>query len=149
MSIPTGIALTGGCLCGAIRYEVKGPSMFVCQCCCRDCQRATGTGHTTIVGVHRNQLSLSGEPSVFTNAGDSGGSVTRHFCGKCAGRLYTSGTLPGDVIMIQAGSLDDPNVISPESVIYVKDAVKWDRFDPLLPRFEALPTFEPQTPGSA
>lgn len=148
MSIPTGIALTGGCLCGAIRYEVKGPSMFVCQCCCRDCQRATGTGHTTIVGVHRNQLSLSGEPSVFTNAGDSGGSVTRHFCGKCAGRLYTSGTLPGDVIMIQAGSLDDPNAISPESVIYVKDAVKWDRFDPLLPRFEALPTFEPQAPGS-
>ena len=51
--------------------------------------------------------------------------------------------------MIQAGSLDDPNLISPESVIYVKDAVVWDRFDPALPKFEALPTFDKQAPTSS
>ena len=50
--------LTGGCLCGDIRYELKGPALFVGQCCCKDCQKATGTGHTTIIGVMRPQLSL-------------------------------------------------------------------------------------------
>ena len=134
-----GESLDGGCLCGAIRYRISGPSLFVSQCCCKDCQKATGTGHTTIIGIHNSQLELEGTPASFTNAGATGGKVTRHFCGTCAGRLYTSGDLPGEVIMVQAGSLDDPGAISPESVIYVKDAIAWDRFDPALPTFETLP----------
>ena len=134
-----GDVLEGGCLCGAIRYRISGPSLFVSQCCCKDCQKATGTGHTTIIGIHNSQLTLEGTPASFTNAGATGGKVTRHFCGTCAGRLYTSGDLPGEVIMVQAGSLDDPGAISPESVIYVKEAIAWDRFDPALPTFETLP----------
>jgi hypothetical protein len=133
-----GEVLEGGCLCGAIRYRLSGPTLFVSQCACKDCQKATGTGHTTIVGVHRSQLELGGAPATYTNVGDTGGSVTRHFCGTCAGRLYTSGDLPGEFIMIQAGSLDDPGAVSPESVIYMKDAVAWDRFDPDLPRHEGM-----------
>jgi hypothetical protein len=47
--------------------------------------------------------------------------------------------LPGDeVLILQAGSLDDPDIVSPESVIYIKDAVAWDFFDPDLPKFEAM-----------
>jgi hypothetical protein len=78
-------------------------------------------------------------PTTFTNAGDTGGKVTRHFCGRCGGRLYTSGDTPGDHIMVQAGSLDDPGQVSPESVIYVKDKVHWDKFDESLPQFPGLP----------
>jgi hypothetical protein len=133
-------SMDGGCLCGAIRYTLRGPALFVSQCCCKDCQKATGTGHTTIVGVHRDQLQIKqGTPKTYTSKGASGGDVVRHFCGDCGGRLYTSGTLPGEVLMVQAGSLDDPNRISPESVIYVKDALAWDRFDEALPRFQGLP----------
>jgi hypothetical protein len=131
--------LEGGCLCNAIRYKLNGPILFVSQCCCKDCQKATGTGHTTIIGIQRADLDLQGEPATYTNYGDTGGSVTRHFCGTCAGRLFTSGSLPGSVVMVQAGSLDDPSAVSPESVIYHKDAVAWDRFDPALPVFEAMP----------
>jgi hypothetical protein len=132
--------MDGGCLCGAIRYTLRGPPLFVSQCCCKDCQKATGTGHTTIAGVHREQLQIKqGTPKTYTSKGASGGDVVRHFCGECGGRLYTSGTLPGEVVMVQAGSLDDPNCISPQSVIYVKDALAWDRFDEALPRFQGLP----------
>ena len=130
--------IEGGCLCGAIRYRITGPNLFISQCCCRDCQKATGTGHTTIIGIRKDQLSLTGRPKTYTSRGDSGGEVTRHFCGECGGRLYTSGTLPGDVIMVQAGSLDDPSALQPQSVIYHKDAMPWDRFDPNLPKFDAL-----------
>jgi len=137
-ALAEGQVAEGGCLCGDIRYRLTGPSLFVSQCCCKDCQKATGTGHTTIIGVHNSQLVLDGEVTTFTNSGETGGSVTRHFCGRCAGRLFTSGDLPGEFIMVQAGSLDDPSLVEPESVIYLKDAPIWDRFDPALPQFEAM-----------
>ena len=136
--IAEGESLDGGCLCGALRYRLAGPTLFVSQCCCRDCQKATGTGHTTIVGIHRSQLALDGTPATYTNAGESGGSVTRHFCGTCGGRLFTSGDMPGEFIMVQAGSLDDPGAVSPESVIYTRDAAPWDKLDPDLPHYEAM-----------
>lgn len=129
----------GGCLCGAIRYSIAPPLLFVSQCCCKDCQKATGTGHTTIIGIHKDQLTLHGTPATYSNSGDTGGKVTRHFCGNCGGRLYTSGDAPGDHIMVQAGSLDDPGAVSPQNVIYVKDKVHWDMVDESLPQFEGLP----------
>lgn len=139
MALGGGDKAEGGCLCGEIRYVASGPAMFVSQCCCKDCQKATGTGHTTIIGLRRSQIDLKGTPKTFTNAGETGGQVTRHFCGTCGGRLYTTGDLPGDeVLILQAGSLDDPGIVSPESVIYTKDAVSWDFFDPDLPKFEAM-----------
>lgn len=131
--------LVGGCLCGKIRYHIEGQPLFVSQCCCKDCQKATGTGHTTIIGIHKDQLKMDGTPATYTNTGDTGGSVTRHFCGHCAGRLYTSGDTPGDHIMVQAGSLDEPGQVSPQNVIYMKDKVSWDFVDPDLPKFAALP----------
>lgn len=140
-------AMEGGCLCGAIRYRIDGPVLFVGQCYCRDCQKATGTGHTTIVGIERATLHVEGEPKIYTNTGETGGKVSRHFCGECGGRLYTSGDLPGSIVMIQAGSLDDPGRVSPQSVIYMKDAVAWDRFDPELPKFEAMPETPPAERG--
>jgi hypothetical protein len=80
--------LVGGCLCGAIRYELTGPALFVSHCCCKDCQKATGTDHTTIIGLHRDQLSITqGTPRTYRSRGDSGGDVERHFCGTCGGRL--------------------------------------------------------------
>ncbi len=139
MALGEGDTAEGGCLCGEIRYVAHGPAMFVSQCCCKDCQKATGTGHTTIVGLRRSQLELTGTPKTYTNQGETGGRVTRHFCGTCGGRLYTTGDLPGDeVLILQAGSLDDPAMVSPESVIYTKDAVPWDVFDPSLPKFVGM-----------
>lgn len=135
----------GGCLCGAIRYRLSGPSLFESQCCCRDCQKATGTGHTTIVGVHQSQLAVTGTLATYTNSGESGHSVTRHFCGQCGGRIFTSGSLPGEMIMIQAGSLDDPDAVEPQNVIYLKQAVRWDHFDPAIPRFEDYAPFSDET----
>jgi hypothetical protein len=145
--VEAGEVIEGGCLCGAIRYHLTGPSIFVAQCCCKDCQKATGTGHTTIVGIDKGQLALEGTPKTYTCSGESGGDVTRHFCGNCGGRLYTSGTLPGNVIMVQAGSLDEPGRITPQSVIYMKDAVAWDRFDPYLPKFDGMPARETHSSG--
>ena len=63
--------LTGGCLCGAVRYRIAGSPEFVGQCFCRDCQKATGTGHTTVVGVLEPNLSVVGARGLY-QPGESG-----------------------------------------------------------------------------
>jgi hypothetical protein len=137
--VATPAELSGGCLCGAVRYHIVGAPVFVGQCYCRDCQKATGTGHATVVGVLESQLRIRGEPVVYASLGGSGGQVRRHLCRICAGRLYTAADSAGPVRMVQAGSLDDPNAIIPTVAIYVKDALSWDRIDPALAKFERLP----------
>jgi len=131
--------LQGGCLCGAVRYQIRRKIHFVVQCFCRDCQKATGTGHTTIVGVEAQDLITTGQPATYTSAGDTGGRVTRHFCAQCASRLYTSGDLPGAIRMVQAGTLDSPAAVTPTSAIYLKDRIPWDLVDPTLEHFQAMP----------
>ena len=69
--------LEGGCLCGRVRYRIEGAVSFTSQCCCRDCQKATGTGHTTILGIRRSQLEVAGEPKTFTNTRTSSMPRTR------------------------------------------------------------------------
>ena len=132
-----------------MRYHIEGEPLLVRQCCCRDCQKATGTGHTTIIGLRMSQLSVVGVTKAHTKTGASGGDVSRHFCPICGGRLYTSGTLPGKVVLVQAGSLDDPDLVQPTAVIYWQDAVSWDRFDERLPKFEQMQPFDARTLAAA
>lgn len=131
--------LTGGCLCGKVRYEIEAEPLFAAHCSCRDCQKASGAGHTTIFAVPAEAMRLQGEVATYTNTGDSGQPVTRHFCPVCAGRLFTTGDSAGPIRIVQAGSLDEPGRIQPAAAIYRKDAVAWDYIDPALPSFEAMP----------
>ena len=140
----TSVDLSGGCLCGAIRYLIAGAPAFVGQCYCKDCQKATGTGHSTVIGVLEAQLNISGEPAVYASHGGSGGEVRRHFCPVCASRLYTGADSAGPMRMVQAGTLDDPNAVTPTVAIYVKDALSWDRIDSGVAKFEQLPPAPPR-----
>jgi len=131
----------GGCLCGAIRYRLAGEPRWIMQCCCRDCQLATGTGHTTILGIHNENVSLEGTPAVFSTIGDTGGGVHRHFCPTCGSRLFTTGDLPGPIWIFQCGTLDDTGSVQPAAVIYIQDRIHWDYLDPSLPAFAQMYPF--------
>ena len=54
-------AYTGGCACGAIRYEISGEPMVMNDCQCRDCQRKSGTGHGSYLTFPRTGVKLKGE----------------------------------------------------------------------------------------
>lgn len=132
----------GGCMCGDIRYRLRGEPVWVWQCFCRDCQQATGTGHTTIAAFHRDNVEIAGEAKSYTTVGDTGGKVVRHFCANCASRLYTTGDLPGPLFIFQSGCLDDPNSVAPAAAIYVKDKLTWDVIDPDLPQYQMMPPLD-------
>jgi hypothetical protein len=62
--------LTGGCTCGAVRYECTAEPVMAFNCHCRDCQRATGGAYVPAVVVPRNALRVTGEVKYFAYAGE-------------------------------------------------------------------------------
>ena len=69
--------LTGGCLCGAVRYEIGADPMFAAHCHCRDCQKATGTGHVSVIGAPKAAFKLTGAVKGYAMTGGSGDQITR------------------------------------------------------------------------
>ncbi|MBV9860465.1 MAG: GFA family protein [Alphaproteobacteria bacterium] len=131
---------TGGCLCGAIRYESSGEPVFSLQCHCRDCQRQSGTAYVAAVRVPTAQFRIvQGEPRRYVARADSGNEIARAFCGDCGSSLYVQVSTRPDLIGLRVGTLDDPSVFRPEADIFVKSAQPWDHMDPALPKFPTYP----------
>ena len=80
---------TGGCLCGAIRYETVGEPVFSLRCHCRDCQRQSGAAHVPAARVPSAGFRiLQGTPKRYVTKADSGNDIVRVFCGNCGTPLY-------------------------------------------------------------
>lgn len=121
------MAITGGCLCGAVRYEVNGKAKWQGKCYCRDCQRESGGGHNTILGVSAADFTLTqGELSHGTVKGGSGNDVIRSFCPRCGTTVYGHPKLMGNNYMVRVGTLDDPSAVVPAMAIFTSHAQPWD-----------------------
>ncbi len=137
----------GGCMCGAIRYEIGAEPLFGGQCQCRDCQHETGGGHSSFMAFPAAAVRLEGTPTVYEFKADSGNTIGRGFCPSCGCTVVavTSG-LP-DLTMISVGGLDDPSIFKPEFVCYVSRGHAWDLVDPALPSFATMPDAPPPEGG--
>lgn len=131
--------MTGGCLCGAVRYEVTADPVYTGHCHCRSCQRASGAGHTTYVGVPRAAMTVRGQPRAYTLIGGSGLPAQRHFCPSCGSQLFGTCQLDPAMATLYAGSLDDPSMIRPDAAINVCNRQPWDRVSGDLAEFDRMP----------
>jgi len=131
--------ITGGCLCGAVRYQAEGNPTFAVLCHCRDCQRASGTGHVPVMGMPKASFSVRGETRSYALRGSSGLSSIRHFCPICGSLLFGTPEVVPDAVSIYVGSLDDPWVFKPEAVLFNRDRHDWDIVTGGLAEFEGLP----------
>jgi hypothetical protein len=133
----------GGCRCGAVRYEVIAEPMAVMNCHCRDCQYASGGGFSTVAVVPAAAFRVTkGTPKRFTVKGDSGRDITRCFCDTCGTPLFSEP--PGGTIMVvKAGTLDDPSWLKLAGNLYTKSAQPWAHIDPGLMQFEKMPPGAP------
>ena len=126
--------LTGGCLCGSVKYEYSGEPGKSTYCHCYDCQKATGGAYT--VGVLSQAAALrivSGRLKGYTSTGDSGKQITREFCPECGSPLFTRSQMHPDLVFIKAGSLDKPELIKPAYQTWTQCAVPWAYLDKNLP----------------
>lgn len=131
--------ITGGCQCGAVRYVIDAEPMVALHCECLDCKKSSGSGHITAGAFPEAAVHITGTLKGYSSAADSGATATRGFCPECGGRIsFKSSGIPG-MLAITAGSMDDPDAISPSIAVYHKRHASWDHLDPSLPVAEAAP----------
>lgn len=124
---------TGGCACGAVRYTARQAPTFAFHCQCRQCQRATGTGHASLFVVPADAVSVQGELRFFAQAADDGNTVSRGFCPACGSPVLGRTAGHTDILLIAAASLDDPGLFKPQKVVWTTSGQAWDYVDPGLP----------------
>lgn len=125
----------GGCLCGAIRYTMKGDPSYSGNCHCRSCQRAIGAGFVTWVGIEPENFEVT--CGKITHCATSPG-VQRGFCCRCGTSLTFTGDDWNDVA-ITAASLDDPAIAKPASNVYLNHRQPWVVIDESLRKYDQLP----------
>jgi hypothetical protein len=131
---------SGGCACGAIRYEAQATPVFQNHCQCRDCQQRSGTGHGSyLTFASRAAVSVMGEASTWRVTADSGNDKIHAFCPYCGTPVYLTFVAMPELFSVTATSLDDPSLFAPQAVTYAGRAHTWDRMDPELPAFERMP----------
>lgn len=100
---------TGGCQCGALRYEVAADPHEIYVCHCRECQKQSASAFGVSVFVSRNAFRLSrGAAKVWSRPTDSGRRLICAFCPTCGTRLWHQLESAPETISIKGGSLDEP-----------------------------------------
>lgn len=129
--------LTGGCLCGAVRYESSGDAMGTSVCHCTHCQKVSGSAFSVNVLVPRAGLTYSGDSlASYTDTAESGRQLARKFCGKCGSSIASEPEAMPTVTVLKAGTLDDRSGLKPATHIWCASRQPWvevpegiDRFD--------------------
>lgn len=154
------LPMTGGCPCGAIRYEITLFPRLLYSCNCTDCQRASGSAFALNMPVlSRGFRILHGDPRGWHHRSPRGVEVTSRFCGDCGGRLYGERSGRAESLNLRAGTLDDTSWLMPVAQIFRRSAHPWvlpavnaechdtepADFAPLLSAWRAMwPEFFPQ-----
>ena len=133
--------VTGGCACGAIRYEFSVEPAAAINCHCRDCQRASGAGFAACLLVWKESFRfLSGEPKYHTKIPERGETMHRGFCVECGSPLGIFEPHRPKLVFLSAASLDGPGRYKPTMDIYIESSHAWDIIDPELEQFPRMPT---------
>ncbi len=125
----------GGCRCGAVRYRVSGAHTYAGICHCDDCRRATGGAYVPWFGCKPGQLEVTGGRIAEWQSSPG---IWRGFCGACGSPLSFRGAGWNDVALTIA-SLDDPNAITPDSNVYLRERLHWVTWNREMRNYDGFP----------
>jgi hypothetical protein len=130
------LPLTGGCLCGAVRFEVTAPLGGAVYCHCTRCQRRTGTAASASAHVPRGAVRiLAGEEHVRAWVPPDHGAA-KAFCSTCGAALWSQQRDDPEVKGVRMGAFDDDPGVRPEARQYTDSAAPWEPLpDDGLPRY--------------
>ncbi|MDN5005489.1 GFA family protein [Bradyrhizobium sp. GCM10027634] len=111
--------LSGGCACGAVRYELADEPIFQLICHCADCRRASGSEFAKVLFAAADRLSMLGsELKLFPVRASSGRTMNRGFCENCGSLVTINRPEIPQIEFLQAGSLDDPSLFTPATEVF-------------------------------
>jgi hypothetical protein len=130
---------SGGCACGAIRYESSAEPAMMLNCHCRDCQRSSGGPFVSFVVVPKEGFKfVQGSPRFYDSPSDAGGHVHRGFCSDGGSPVMGKVDVAPDIVAIRSASLDAPSLFQPQMDVWTSDAQPWDYMDPALPKLKSI-----------
>lgn len=136
---------SGGCACGAIRYQCTAPPLAMYNCHCQSCHHAAGGAFAPLIVVAAQSLDVRGIPKRFFTQAIADSHSERCFCSECGSPLFTLGERTPDVILVHASSLDEPDWFKPVADIWTVSALPWANMDRHIPKvFKSPPLLEPE-----
>ena len=131
--------ISGGCYCGAIKYESLGDIQASIQCHCRECQYITGGNPNVIMIMPLSGFEfVKGIPKTFKRK-DIEKAVTRLFCENCGTGIGTKNPNRPNSIILKVGTFDDPSIFKPDIAIFTIDKQKFHYIEDGLKSFERRP----------
>ena len=133
------LPLTGGCLCGGVRFRVDAPLVVATYCHCTRCQRRTGTAASAQARIQPGSLTVTrGEELIRTYAPPDG--FPKLFCGACGSALWSRSPDDPDIMSVRLGAFDGDPGIRPSLRQFVAYAASWEDIpDDGLPRHAERP----------
>ena len=126
--------ITGGCFCGAVRYEASGVARNLCYCHCESCRRAAGSPAVAWGTFDRNGFRVTqGTLAEFRSSAH----VTRGFCAACGSCLTYCHEARSGEIDVTLATLDEPARLAPQMHVWVADKLPWVRIEDGLPQYAA------------
>jgi hypothetical protein len=119
--------ISGGCLCGNLRYTVGDDPVLTAICHCKSCQKQTGAAFAVVVVVAKAGLSFEGDLASFDVLGASGLPTRRIFCPKCGSPVAVEPSSNPDLTYLGAGTLDDTSWVNPTAQQWCDSAQPWVR----------------------
>ena len=130
------LPLTGGCLCGGVRYEIAEPLVSAGYCHCTRCQRRTGTAAAPSARIAPGSLRVVSGEELITAWRPPDGGFAKLFCSHCGSALWSQSQDDPSVISVRMGTFDSDPGIRPMWHTFVDYAVAWEPLpDDGLPRF--------------
>ena len=129
--------LTGGCHCGAIRYEVEGEPLTHALCHCSDCRRHSGSPMVSWTMYPQAAVKITkGSPKEYQSSQHG----RRYFCAQCGtGLLYSNAEVLPGLIDVQSATYDDPDAVPARVHIQVAERIGWMKHAHELPQFDRYP----------
>lgn len=124
---PSSEIRSGGCLCGAVRYQTQWPPLMLGVCHCRHCQRQAGSAFSVVAAVPRAGLESCGALTVYEDGSDAGRPVYRKFCGQCGSPVFTEtpDAEAQGMVFIKAGTLDIASDLTPTVHFWTSSVQNW------------------------
>jgi len=133
---------SGGCLCGAVRFTVRFPSLFCAHCHCSMCRRNHGAGYVTWVAIPPSQLSIEQGASELVRY-ESSEHGSRSFCRRCGTSLFCENTQHPERVDIPLGAMDGPIDRAPQLHAFFDSGAAWVEVSDQLPRLGGKTGLEP------
>jgi hypothetical protein len=127
--------LRGSCLCGSVRYEIRGSLERITHCHCSQCRKVHGAAFGSYAPVHRTEFRfVAGEGDVAEYASSPG--VQRTFCRRCGSTLQFVRASKPDGFWLAVGTLDTDPGIRPSHHIFVGSKAPWFEITDGSPQYE-------------